>query len=496
MTTPFNPEDDYPDPRGDQERQVDSLGSGAQSAALTDSGLNPHATINEKIADIRRDRLATAGLVRDDPPILFDVWPDPGSPAGQPDMGIRILVARGEMLLRVPAPGVPAPGVPGPEEAAGPGGDAYTGEGPPPWEQAHNQLLRRGYRQVTPEIPAAAPLRRYVAARTPRELVADRDEIRAATRAELDLNYVVTAGHVVKADDYPRGTAARRRYPPDPVRGREVTVAVIDTGINNHNRTDGWLAGIPETPANKDPLDVFPVRVHNGHVTRGDGLLDPSAGHGSFVTGVVQQVAPAATIRVYRAPDTEGMATSYDVANAMTQAARDGADVINLSLGVSTVDDEAPVAFTTAVETIRSERADVVLVASAGNMGLEVPMYPAAMEEVTGVAALNPDGLTRAIWSNFGDWVDCSSVGVGITSTFVEGYEPHTENGVVVTEYFGPNSWALWSGTSFSAPQIAGAVAQLCQLNDIPPPEALDRLLDGRPELPGRGRVVVILPGK
>ena len=160
---------------------------------------------------------------------------------------------------------------------------------------------------------------------------------------------------------------------------REVTVAVIDTGINNDSRTDGWLAGIPETPANDDPLDVFPVTVQNGQVIHGDGLLDPSAGHGTFVTGVVQQVAPAATIRVYRAVDTEGMGTSYDVANAMTQAARDGADIINASLGVSTVDNQAPVAFTTAVDTIRNERPGVVIVASAGNMGLDVPMFPAAM---------------------------------------------------------------------------------------------------------------------
>ena len=129
----------------------------------------------------------------------------------------------------------------------------------------------------------------------------------------MDLNYVVTAGHVVKADDYARGTAARRVWVPGDPPAREVTVAVIDTGINNDSRTDGWLAGIPETPANNDPLDVFPVTVQNGQVIPGDGLLDPSAGHGTFVTGVVQQVAPAATIRVYRAVDTEGMGTSYDV---------------------------------------------------------------------------------------------------------------------------------------------------------------------------------------
>jgi hypothetical protein len=492
MTTPISP-GHYPDPRGARQRQVDSLGAEAQSAALTDSGPNPHATINQMIDDIIRNRLATAGLVGEDPPILIDVWPDPGSPDGWPDMGIRILVARGEMLLPVPAPGASGPG-----EAAGPREDAYTGGTPPDWEGAHRELIERGYRLVGPETPVAAPLRRYRSDRTPRQLVEDRDEIRATTGAQVDLNYVVTAGHVVKADDYARGTAARRPYPPDSVPDqvtREVTVAVIDTGINHLPRTDGWLAGIPENGANDDPLDVFPVTVQNGQVVRGDGLLDPSAGHGTFVTGVVQQVAPAATIRVYRAVDTEGMGTSYDVANAMTQAARDGADVINLSLGVQTVDDQAPVAFTTSVGTILSERPGVVIVASAGNMGLDVPMYPAAMDEVIGVGALNPDGLTRAIWSNYGDWVKCSAVGVGITSTFVEGYEPHTENGVVVTEYFGPDSWAVWSGTSFSAPQIAGAVAQLCQLNNVDPPEALGQLLNGQPQLPGRGYVVTILPG-
>ena len=168
-----------------------------------------------------------------------------------------------------------------------------------------------------------------------------------------------------------------------------------------------------------------------------------------------------------------------------------------MSLGLMTIDDQPPVALTAAVDTVQHVRPGVVIVASAGNMGLDVPMYPAAMPEVTGVAALNPDvrNPSRAPWSNYGDWVDCSAVGVGITSTFVEGYEPHTENGQLVTEFFGNNSWAYWSGTSFSAPQISGAVAQLCQLNDVDPSVALDQLLNGRITLPGCGYVVPILPG-
>ena len=36
------------------------------------------------------------------------------------------------------------------------------------------------------------------------------------------------------------------------------------------------------------------------------------------------------------------------------------------------------------------------------------------------------------------------------------------------TQKLGPNAWAIWSGTSFSAVQIAGTVARLCQLNPDP----------------------------
>jgi hypothetical protein len=52
--------------------------------------------------------------------------------------------------------------------------------------------------------------------------------------------------------------------------------------------------------------------------------------------------------------------------------------------------------------------------------------------------------------------VDCSAVGVGVTSTFVEGWAPST-NGQRVR--FGPDSSGIWSGTSFSAPQIASRPA-------------------------------------
>ena len=487
----IHPEEDYPDTRNDLQRQADQGIGDEQSAALTDVGANPHSRIDTIINTIRANRLALAGVALPDPPIQFDVLPRPGLP-NQPNLGNMILVVRGELLLRVPAGGAPGPG-------EGPGARGAEDE-QPTWQRAHSLLLDLGYRQVSADFPPGLPLRRYLAAdRTAAELVADRDRIRAETGAEVDLNYCVTAGHLVKADDYPRATTAHRCYPPEWIRRhrvhREVRVAVIDTGINHERRTDGWLTGIPQGAANIDPLDVFPVTVVGGVIRRGDGLLDLSAGHGTFVAGCVEQVAPASTIVVYRAVDTEGMGTSYDVANAIIQAAEDGADIIHMSLGTMTVDDLPPLQFNLAMDAAVRARPHVLVVASAGNTGLETPMFPAAMKGVVGVGALAAD-LTPALWSNHGFWLTCSAVGVGITSTFVEGTEPHTDAaGNVVTQHFGRDAWAIWSGTSFSAPQIAGAVAQRCQLNDVQPAVALSQLLAGRRTLSGYGLVVPILPG-
>jgi len=61
---------------------------------------------------------------------------------------------------------------------------------------------------------------------------------------------------------------------------------------------------------------------------------------------------------------------------------------------------------------------------------------------------------------------------------------------------FGPDAWAVWTGTSFAAPQIAGAVANVCQAEGIGVREALRRLLAAGRPVPGFGRAVgPILPG-
>ena len=299
---------------------------------------------------------------------------------------------------------------------------------------------------------------------------------------------------------------------PDDGPGEPTRVAIIDTGIADlrapsQRRTDGWLQGIR---GDTDPLDQFPP-------PGGDGLLDLAAGHGTFVAGIVRQVAPRAHVTVYRAVDSDGIAEEVRVACEMIRAVREGNQILNLSLGCQTHDDLPPIAIHAALQVIREmehagdERAgdergegdrgghdcrtecgNVLIVAAAGNFGDTRPCWPAAFRRVVSVAGLAPDMLPSQ-WSSRGFWVDCSTVGQGVRSTYVTG----DESPLVDPEphQFGMNAWAVWSGTSFAAPQITGALARLHEQYDMPLGEALRRLLAAGRPVPDFGQALTILPG-
>nr|AIS85497.1 hypothetical protein VASRM7_258 [Verrucosispora sp. MS100047] len=180
----------------------------------------------------------------------------------------------------------------------------------------------------------------------------------------------------------------------------------------------------------------------------------------------------------------------------MHEAAADGVRlIINASIGTPAVDGVPPLALQSAVRTIVDRFPEVLIVASAGNNGSKDPMYPAAFDGVVAVGALTAD-LQPAPFSSHGDWVDCSCVGVGVVATFVTGTLPPVPDPAVADYTFPANSWAVWSGTSFSAPQISGLVARAC-LNDpkLTPRDAWNALLAGQHTLPDYGRVLRVLPG-
>jgi hypothetical protein len=194
-----------------------------------------------------------------------------------------------------------------------------------------------------------------------------------------------------------------------------------------------------------------------------DGYLDPAAGHGTFIAGLITQVAPGCRVTVHRVLSTFGdgdeanIADRIDVirADLLEQPEEDPTrTVLSLSFGGYAFKDAEVLAVAiAAIQTL-----GVVVVASAGNDGTCRPPLPAALPNVVSVGAIGPYG--PAAFSNYGPWVKACAPGVDLLSTFFRNYEGDTPAGDAGVDPDNFDGWALWSGTSFSAPVVAGALAR------------------------------------
>ncbi|MFG2887202.1 type VII secretion-associated serine protease mycosin [Streptomyces sp. NPDC048297] len=222
-------------------------------------------------------------------------------------------------------------------------------------------------------------------------------------------------------------------------KGKGVRVAVIDTGVDDKN---------PQLTPGVDKASG------RDYLTKGKGG-DPTndqVGHGTKVAGIIAArprkgtgfvgLAPNATIIPIRQNDANSSGDSDTMAQAITYAVSEGADVINISQ-----DTTKPLSATSALaEAVRKAIAQkVVVVASAGNDGLDGKVkstYPAAFDGVLAVASSGRNN-ERAPFSQAGSFVGVAAPGVDIVSTVPAGGQC-TDN-----------------GTSFSAPFVAGVAALL-----------------------------------
>jgi hypothetical protein len=236
-----------------------------------------------------------------------------------------------------------------------------------------------------------------------------------------------------------------------------------------------------------------------------NSVLDPFAGHGTFIAGLFANIAPGANVTCERGLTSFGDTDDVLIARTLRDSFNVPGDeppfdIVSMSFGGYCEDDDPPIAIAEAIAVIQARyRTDediedppdliqerVVFVASAGNNGSCRPTWPASFENVIAVGALGPDG--RAWFSNYGPWVDACAPGVDIVSTF---YDLTDE-----AEYDGEdfNGWAMWSGTSFSAPTVAASIAWewMCRENRGRPGEAAQWLLDrpGHYRYPWLGTVV------
>jgi thermitase len=330
---------------------------------------------------------------------------------------------------------------------------------------------------------------RIYRSRNPKDLnglLADAKRMRNS-KITASINQIMPLGYVIKGDAYPGLTVGRAPLSPAAT-DTSVRVAIVDTGLTGEARTDAWFTGMVRDGT--DPLNVLAPWDRN----------DWFAGHGTFAAGCVRQIAPNCEIEVYRYTGPDGIGTDIAAADMLIKAADESAGrrlIINASFGAPAVDGAPPPALQEAVQYIAKNYPQVLLVASAGNDGSDEPLYPAAFPQpqVRAVGALNPD-LSPAAFSNHGAWVHCSAVGVGVVSTFVQGkLPPQADLGVADLDFLA-NSWATWSGTSFTAPQVSGAVAYLCGQNPtLQPQAAFASLIAARPVLNGFGAVLHLLPG-
>jgi subtilisin family serine protease len=168
-----------------------------------------------------------------------------------------------------------------------------------------------------------------------------------------------------------------------------------------------------------------------------DGEGPSDFGHGTMVVGVIHLTAPQAMILPLKAFQSNGTGNLSNILSAIYYAVQNHTNVINMSFDLTTSSTELSDAISYASSN------NVILVASAGNDGKQEVVYPAALQNVMGVASTN-DLDQRSSFSNYGNqvvWV--AAPGEGIVTTY-----PY-------------DTYAAGWGTSFSAPFVSGTAALL-----------------------------------
>lgn len=232
-----------------------------------------------------------------------------------------------------------------------------------------------------------------------------------------------------------------------------VVVAVLDTGLDlDHPDLDSKIVpGAAFITCIDDPQQPGPCDLHPSPGCSLPAANDPQddSGHGTIVGGIVGAetnngagvagTAWGVMLMPVKVLDCNGSGLQSDVAKGIDHAVSNGADIINMSLASGS-------GTQTLKNAVKSAHdADVTIVASSGNDGINQVSYPAAYPEVIAVGATDdpPDQLKRATFSNYGPALDLVAPGVSICSTVWD------------------NGYACGDGTSFSAPIVSGVAALL-----------------------------------
>jgi hypothetical protein len=272
------------------------------------------------------------------------------------------------------------------------------------------------------------------------------------------------------------GEALDKPCPPCPPAatsgGEGLLIGICDTGLlqNLDFGQVSWLAGVDGDP---DPL---------GPVLPGGARDIPKyTGHGTFVSGVARCEAPGAAVHVTRLFTKYGGEFEHVIAQRLTEIAGGQLtagrtpDIVNLSAGGYTRKNRPPLSIT----LFYQRHPGFTLTAAAGNDATDRPFWPAAFPQAIAVGALGADQQHRAWFSNFGDWVDVYAPGDALVNAFATGVYTYQEPPRrPARQAF--HGMARWSGTSFSAPLVAGLIAAWMSANAGVPAAAAAATLLGQ----------------
>jgi subtilisin family serine protease len=217
--------------------------------------------------------------------------------------------------------------------------------------------------------------------------------------------------------------------------GQGVRIAVLDTGVAAHAAFSSTLfhLNLVELPAD--------LSLQNGH---GTAVASMILGNGSLTPGV----APAAEVVSIRIANDLGYSDTFLLAQGILAAVDAGVSIINISMG--SFGDSALVR--AAIE--RATEAGVVVVAAAGNNSLNQVSFPAAYPQVVAVGAVDAMG-NHLGFSNTGNQIAMAAPGYAIHAAW-----PGDQAASV-------------TGTSFSTPIVAGAIAHVMSSRQVSATQAL-----------------------
>jgi subtilisin family serine protease len=172
-----------------------------------------------------------------------------------------------------------------------------------------------------------------------------------------------------------------------------------------------------------------------------DGSQYDAFGHGTMTAGIVHLVAPQAQIMPLKSFNANGTGYDSDVLRAIYYAVKHGAGVLSMSFDYTSYSPE----LANAIKYANNN--GVVSVASAGNDGQQIMVYPGGLPGVVDVASTSNQD-TQSVFTNYGaPPVDLAAPGEGVVTTYPWG------------------TYAAGWGTSFSAPFVSGTAALMLGQN-------------------------------